>query len=136
MIATRGLTHITLTVSDLDRSARFYRELLGAIEIYRDASFVQLQTPGAWDVIVLEQGSRDVGRSGGIAHFGFRLIRPEDIERAADAVARAGGFVKEKGEFVPGEPYLFATDLDGYMIEIWYELPTPVDPVMASTAAP
>jgi len=29
---------------------------------------------------------------------------------------------------VPGEPYLFATDPDGYEIEIWFELPTPVDP--------
>ena len=33
-----------------------------------------------------------------------------------------------QGEFVPGEPYLFATDLDGYEFEIWFELPTPVDP--------
>jgi catechol 2,3-dioxygenase-like lactoylglutathione lyase family enzyme len=32
------------------------------------------------------------------------------------------------GEFVPGEPYLFATDPDGYTFEIWYEVPTPVDP--------
>ena len=29
-----------------------------------------------------------------------------------------------------GEPYLFATDPDGYVIEIWYELPTAVDPQM------
>jgi hypothetical protein len=27
-----------------------------------------------------------------------------------------------------GEPYLFCTDPDGYEVEIWYELPTPVDP--------
>ena len=47
---------------------------------------------------------------------------------AADAVVRAGGTIKEQGEFVPGEPYLFAVDPDGYEIEIWYELPTPVDP--------
>jgi catechol 2,3-dioxygenase-like lactoylglutathione lyase family enzyme len=132
MIRTRGLTHIALAVTDLDRSTRFYRELLGAEEIYRDAAFVQLQTPGTWDVIVLEKGTKNVGRSGGIAHFGFRLIDPADIERAADAVARAGGNVTEKGEFVPGEPYLFATDPDGYTIEIWYEIPTPVDPSSAS----
>jgi catechol 2,3-dioxygenase-like lactoylglutathione lyase family enzyme len=128
MVRTRGLTHIALTVADLARSAQFYRELLGAIEVYRDTSFVQLQTPGAWDVIVLEQGKKHAGRSGGIAHFGFRLIDPADIDRAADAVVRAGGVVTEKGEFVPGEPYLFATDPDGYAIELWYELPTPVDP--------
>ena len=34
----------------------------------------------------------------------------------------------EKGEFCPGEPYLFARDRDGYLFEIWYEIPTAVDP--------
>ena len=40
----------------------------------------------------------------------------------------AGGAVTETGDFCPGEPYLFARDPDGYTIEIWFELPTPVDP--------
>ena len=128
MIRTRGLTHIALTVADLERSTRFYSELLGAVEVYRDSSFVQLQTPGTWDVIVLEQGKKNAGRSGGIAHFGFRLIDPADINEAAGVVKRAGGVITDQGEFVPGEPYLFATDPDGYEIEVWYELPTPVDP--------
>jgi catechol 2,3-dioxygenase-like lactoylglutathione lyase family enzyme len=128
VVPTRGLTHIALTVADLDRSAAFYKELLGAVEVYRDGAFVQLQTPGSWDVIVLERGTKATGTSGGIAHFGFRLIDPGDIDRAAHAVTRAGGAVTEQGEFVPGEPYLFATDPDGYTIELWYELPTPVDP--------
>jgi catechol 2,3-dioxygenase-like lactoylglutathione lyase family enzyme len=134
VIRTRGLTHIALTVVDLDRSARFYSQLLGAVEVYRDAAFVQLQTPGAWDVIVLEQGKKGAGKSGGIAHFGFRLVDPGDIDRAAEAVKRAGGVVTDKGEFVPGEPYLFATDPDGYEIELWYELPTPVDPSSPSSS--
>ena len=43
-------------------------------------------------------------------------------------VKKAGGIVKDKREFVPGEPYLFAADPDGYELEIWYELPTSVDP--------
>ncbi|HEX7516709.1 MAG TPA: hypothetical protein VF345_05420 [Chthoniobacterales bacterium] len=33
-----------------------------------------------------------------------------------------------EGEFCPGEPYLFFTDPDGYEVEIWFELPMPVDP--------
>jgi len=43
-------------------------------------------------------------------------------------VEAAGGTVREQGEFVPGEPYLFASDPDGYEFEIWYELPTSLDP--------
>jgi predicted enzyme related to lactoylglutathione lyase len=80
---------------------------------------------------VLETGRKNVGKSGGVSHFGFRLIDPSDIDRAADAVVRAGGVVKEQGEFVPGEPYLFANDPDGYEIELWYELPTSADPAIS-----
>ena len=46
----------------------------------------------------------------------------------AASVQEAGGTIREHGEFVPGEPYMFFTDPDGYEVEIWYELPTSVDP--------
>jgi catechol 2,3-dioxygenase-like lactoylglutathione lyase family enzyme len=128
MVKTYGLTHVAAAVKYVDRASKFYRQVFGAIEVYRQDGFVQLQTPGARDVLVFEQKPALAGKSGGIAHFGFRLQSPRDIDAAARAVKRAGGTVKEQGEFVPGEPYLFATDPDGYEIEIWYELPTPVDP--------
>jgi catechol 2,3-dioxygenase-like lactoylglutathione lyase family enzyme len=128
MVETHGLTHIALAVSDLARSTRFYEHLLGARIVYRDAAFVQLQTPGTHDVIVLEHEPKHAGKAGGVVHFGFRLQRPEDIDAAIAAVATAGGRVKSHGEFVPGEPYVFAEDPDGYEVELWYELPTPFDP--------
>ncbi len=127
MIKTYGLTHVALAVKDVDRASKFYRQVFGAVEVYRQDGFAQLQTPGTRDVLVLEK-KPNAGKAGGIAHFGFRLQNPKDINAAARAVKRAGGDVKEQGEFVPGEPYLFATDPDGYELEIWYELPTPVDP--------
>ena len=58
------------------------------------------------------------------------------VRTAARAVRAAGGTVIERGEFVPGEPYLFATDPDGYLVEIWYERPTPVDPPPARRRQP
>ena len=106
----------------------FYRDVLGMIAVYSKPDFVQAQTPGSRDVLLLERSRRRAAGTGGVAHLGFRLTDPSDIDRAAAAVRKAGGTVLEQGEFVPGEPYLFARDLDGSMVEIWYEIPTKVDP--------
>jgi hypothetical protein len=94
-------------------------------EVYRDATSLQVQTPGSRDVIVLEKDEANAGRMRGVTHIAFRLVDPGDIEAAAESVVRAGGRISERGEFVPGEPYLFAEDPDGYRIEIWFELPGP-----------
>jgi catechol 2,3-dioxygenase-like lactoylglutathione lyase family enzyme len=127
MIKTYGLTHVAVAVRDVKRASTFYKQVFGAVEVYKNDGFVQLQTPGARDVLVFEKKPKQAGKTGGIAHFGFRLRDPKDIDAAAKAVQKAGGTIKEQGEFVPGEPYLFATDPDGYEIEIWFEKPTTVD---------
>jgi catechol 2,3-dioxygenase-like lactoylglutathione lyase family enzyme len=129
MIRTFGLTHLALHVPDVERAFGFYEAVFGMVAVYRNDGFLQAQTPGTRDVLVFERTNRKVtGRTGGMAHFGFRLADASDAARAAAAVERAGGTVVEQGEFGPGEPYVFARDRDGYLIEIWFELPTPVDP--------
>jgi len=115
-------------VKDPARAFRFYERVIGMVKVYDDGSVLQAQTPGARDVMVFERADRNVGKSGGIAHFGFRLTAPELIDEAARRVRAAGGEITEQGEFVPGEPYLFGRDPDGYVFEIWYEIPTEVDP--------
>ena len=127
-VKTHGLTHVALAVRDPQRSMRFYREVLGTVSVYESHDFVQVQTPGSRDVIVFERKPRGAGKAGGVMHFGFRLQRPEDIQQAEDVVRKAGGTIKDRGEFVPGEPYVFFEDPDGYEVEIWYEIPTPFDP--------
>jgi catechol 2,3-dioxygenase-like lactoylglutathione lyase family enzyme len=128
MIRTRGLTHLVLKVRDPERAFAFYQHVFGAVPVYRERGFIQAQTPGAWDVLVFEAHPEGGEGSGGISHFGFRLVDPRDIEEAAIAVPAAGGEIVSRGEFVPGEPYLFCRDPDGYELEIWYELPTSADP--------
>lgn len=127
-VRTHGLTHIALSVRDPERALAFYAAVLGVVPVYRDGDFVQAQTPGARNVIVFERSVRKAGRAGGVAHFGFRLVDASDIDAARAAVEAAGGRIMDAGEFVPGEPYLFFEDPDGYEVEIWYELPTPIDP--------
>ncbi len=83
MVKTFGLTHVAMAVRDVERASAFYRQVLGAVEVHKQDGFVQLQTPGTRDVLVLEQQPDRAGRAGGIAHFGFRLQDPKDIDAAA-----------------------------------------------------
>jgi catechol 2,3-dioxygenase-like lactoylglutathione lyase family enzyme len=131
MVSTYGLTHIALAVRDAERAFQFYQRVFGAVAVYRQPGFIQAQTPGSRDVLVFEEESSLASGTGGIAHFGFRLIDPADIGSAVTAVEQAGGKIVDQGEFCPGEPYLFFTDPDGYRVEIWHELATPVDPAPA-----
>ena len=121
MIKTHGLTHLSLSVRDPDRSLDFYAKVFGVKEYYRDDGSIQVLGPGKYDVIAFEKSVKDAGKKGGIAHFGFRLTRPEDIDKAVVEVEKAGGKVLDRGEFSPGFPFAFVTDPDGYTIEIWYE---------------
>ena len=117
MIRTYGLTHIALPVKDVHRTAVFYEKVFGARTMYRRPGFIQVQTPGSHDILVFEEGVP----SGGSIHFGFRLVEPSSPDELADIVTAAGGQVKDKGSFGPGEPYLFFYDPDGYLVEIFFE---------------
>jgi catechol 2,3-dioxygenase-like lactoylglutathione lyase family enzyme len=119
---TYGLTHIALAVKDVKRSVDFYKKVFETTTMYLKDGFAQIQTPGTNDIIVFEENKKLAGKvNGGILHFGFRLINPVDIGKVLKTVKSAGGKIKESGEFVTGEPYVFFYDPDGYEIEVWYE---------------
>jgi catechol 2,3-dioxygenase-like lactoylglutathione lyase family enzyme len=120
MVETHGLTHIALDVRDPDRSLRFYADVFGVREYFRDETQIQVLGPGPFDVIAFNKANAP-GAAGGIAHFGFRLKRADDIDHAVAEVERAGGLVRRRGEFAPGYPYAFVSDPDGYEVEIWFE---------------
>jgi len=121
MIPTHGLTHISLKVADLDRSVAFYSKAFGVVEYFRNAESVQVKGPGPHDVLAFELSPTGRGAVGGITHFGFRLVRPHDIDSAVEQAQAAGGRLLRRGEFAPGFPYAYIADPDGHEIEIWYE---------------
>lgn len=120
---TYGLTHLAIVVGDLKRTKDFYCEALDMEVMYDAEDFIQLTTPGCHDILVFEKKNKiTTGSSGGIIHFGFRLRNPRDIDSVVEKIKNAGGRIKDRGEFVPGSPYVFFEDPDGYEVEVWYEL--------------
>jgi catechol 2,3-dioxygenase-like lactoylglutathione lyase family enzyme len=120
---TYGLTHLAIAVNDVERTLKFYQQVFDMQAMYHRDGFIQLTTPGCNDILVFEEKKdKPIGETGGIAHFGFRLKNPNDIDEIAKRIITAGGTIIEKGEFVTGSPYVFFNDPDGYEVEVWYEL--------------
>ncbi len=116
-----GLNHIHLHVRDLARSVAFYSRVFTLEVLQRDEERVFLRTPGCRDTVTLHQCRSDAdlpGRSGGIAHFGFRLADRSELDAVIANAIAAGGQVVERGEHHPGRPYAYLRDPDGYLIEV------------------
>src|SRR4051812_22821952 len=118
-----GQTHVALSSPRPRASAEFYSTVLEASAVTHDDRFVQIEVPGAHVVTIFERAATTTGRLGSLAHFGFQLDSADDVRKAVAAIHTAGGEIIEEGEFIAGEPYLFARDLDGYLFEVWYGLP-------------
>lgn len=100
----------------------FYCAVFDMEVMYQEESFIQLTTPGTNDILVFEKSNSDqIGKTGGLAHFGFRLKNPEGIDEVLSKLKTVGARVKDQGEFVPGSPYVFFYDPDGYEVEVWFE---------------
>jgi catechol-2,3-dioxygenase len=119
---TYGLTHIAIAVKDLEKTSSFYQKVFDMEVMYKEENFLQLTTPGSHDIIVFEKKKASYGKTGGIIHFGFRLKNADDIDEMAKRIQSTGGKITSKGEFCPGEPFIFFKDPDGYEVEVWYEL--------------
>jgi len=52
MVRTYGLTHVALAVRAAERALSFHQQVLGVVPVYREAGFIQAQTPGSRDVLV------------------------------------------------------------------------------------
>ncbi len=122
MIETRGLYHLHLIVKDLERSLRFYRDVFGLEEQFRDGpKMVFLRTPGAHDLITLNEDpaeAANAGNNGGVGHFGFRLASEADLDAAIAEVVRAGGSLVRRSRPGEGRQYAYVRDPDGYVIEL------------------
>ena len=58
-----------------------------------------------------------------MTHWGFLLKSPDAI----DEVVSAGGRLIERGKHLPGVPFVYVTDPDGYTIELVFDKHVPDD---------
>jgi catechol 2,3-dioxygenase-like lactoylglutathione lyase family enzyme len=129
----RGLNHAALLVKDVERSRRFYGQVLGMEEVPRPSNF---NFPGAW----FRQGSAEIhligeeepGRvaqvqPGGYrpeelasdhgTHIAFEVANLEEARQhlQAHSVALVGG-PRPRGD---GVMQIYVCDPDGYIIELF-----------------
>lgn len=123
------IDHVSVLITDVERSRRFYRDLLGLKEIAkpRTFDFVALWFElGNQQLHLLKKPQPD---SRSPRHFALRVVDVEEARR----YFRAHGITPEETTPIPGCDRFFIHDPDGNRIEIihWLE---PYDPAKSGAA--
>ena len=118
-VRTKGLCHIAIDVSDMERSAKFYTGMFAMDVVGRTAHYVHLQSSGSHDSFFLFQAAGPVspqscGRTH--MHFGFR-IDEENFAKALDYISRTNVKVHHNPARGTGH-FVYIEDPDGYVIQL------------------
>ncbi len=112
----RTLNHLSLVVSDVERSAGFYESLFGMERSWREGDFVFLSCGDA--DLALVKGKPLIHRR---FHFGFRVASRDEVDAWLEAVRKADAPITHGPEDY-GDYYTFSCrDPDGYAVEIYFE---------------
>lgn len=119
-----GINHITIRVNDIERAEEFYGEVLGFDLVRKMGKSMAVYKVGEEDTLVLVEAETSydpTSRDYRVDHFGFFVESPERVDELAkyfkekEVTVLSGPANRKRGRFV------FISDPDGNMIEIFYE---------------
>ena len=105
-----GIQHVNLNVQDLERSRRFYEEVLGFQTAFAKGTTVWLEAGG--DLLGLSQGEPPAENPN---HWGFRMNSPEDVDAWARRLADHDVKI-EKGPYTRSSPVFMRLSMDFRMV--------------------
>jgi catechol 2,3-dioxygenase-like lactoylglutathione lyase family enzyme len=122
VIPIRGLRHLALNVADVPTSVEFYSSLFGMRVVWQPDPDNAYLSSGC-DNLALHRAHADATQIGQrLDHLGFIVESPEDVDRAAEALAvRHIPLLHPPRTHRDGSRSLYCTDPDGNIIQILYE---------------
>ncbi|MDQ3485959.1 MAG: VOC family protein [Actinomycetota bacterium] len=124
-----GLHHAALTVTDVERSARWYQDVLGMEEVFsedgdsRRAVIMRIPGTGPVFAVVQHTGAGQPGfdpRRNGLDHLAFTVAHRADMEAWAATLSAHG--VAYDGPFdVPPGAILNFKDPDGIALSLFWD---------------
>lgn len=127
----RGIHHIDLAVSDVDRSIAFYLELLGPLGLWETMRYpsyrgteeiVYLRFGPTWFGLRPADGGEHTYYDVGVEHIAFHVDRPDEVDEAYQRCLAMDAKVHHPPELDSDvEDYyaLFVFDPDGFRIEVF-----------------
>src|SRR5688572_12001454 len=130
MMKLKELGHILLRVLDLERSKKFYAEVLGFHILEEDpahgGTFMALEGQShcidLFQVKDVELAERQTPGARGLGHIAFRVASEDDL-REANASLKAHGVEITRTIDHVSQKSIYFLDPDGNTLEIYYELP-------------
>jgi glyoxylase I family protein len=127
----RGIQHVDLCVADVERSLRFYLELLGPVGLEEDIRIESYR--GSEEVVYLKLGEQDLGLRPadggeyryygvGIEHVAFEVDTREEVDAAferARALSAPVHFPPEEDDDLDDYYSFFVFDPDGIRVEVF-----------------
>jgi catechol-2,3-dioxygenase len=123
-----ALNHAVLFVTDVDRSERFYRQVMGMETVTREsranAAFLRLPRSGNHHDLGLFGIGGDTGprrRGVGLYHLAWQVDTIDELVAARDTVVAAGAHTGESSHGATKS--IYGADPDGNEFEIMWMLP-------------